>query len=138
MGFPCCHIASVVQGTSSLSNMHRKGFPVSAVRVFWRLEYYLYGLSPNAAYKTIQDALSKLAENDTKGLKCPTLSPQDHYNVPEGVVMVFTAPADARVLNYTLSQVMTAISSVKDKNNRTILTYGRPSGLLSDEPFWWR
>ena len=136
MGFPCCHIASVVQGTSSLSNMHRKGFPVSAVRVFWRLEYYLYGLSPNAAYKTIQDALSKLAENDTnKGLKCPTLSPQDHYNVPEGVVMVFTAPAYARVLNYTSSQVMTAMLSVKDKNNPTILPYGDHPGFSQTSHF---
>jgi hypothetical protein len=50
-------------------------------------------------------------KKDTKGLKCPTLSPQDQYDVPEG----------ARVLNYTLSQAMTSILSVKDKNNPTIL-----------------
>lgn len=81
MGFPCCHIGSVIKSTPQLLELHPDGFPLSSVRVFWFLEYYLYGLSTDAKFSAIRDALYKLRKNDAKGVDCPTL-PLYNYPIP--------------------------------------------------------
>jgi hypothetical protein len=135
MGFPCCHIACVVQGTPELSVLHKKGFPVTAIRVFWRLEYYLYGMSTKTEYRAVREALQKLADSDTMGLKCPPLEPKEYDKMPDDVLLVASAPANARVLNYTSSQVVTAISLSGDQNNPTILPYGDHPGYSQTSHF---
>ena len=115
MGYPCHHVASVMRTEPSFDGMFKDGFPLTSVQVFWRIEYYHYGMSTNPKHQSIQKTLAKIVANDTTGVPCPVISVQDEYIVPESVLTLLYSPAECRVLNYNDSLSAEALRKLKDK-----------------------
>jgi hypothetical protein len=132
MGMPCRHVASVILGNHSILGDAPKGFPLSAVGVFWWNQYYLYGVSDKPDHQKTRDALIALSENDTKGVGCPsTINDFDSSTdiCPEHVYELFHRPATGRLLNYDCSTAVNALQMIVDRNNPNVFQEDVPVGL---------
>ena len=131
MGMPCRHIAAVCLSNNTILGKDAKGFPLSSIRIFWWNKYYHYGLSQNSDHKPTKEALIAVAKDDTRGLPCPGRldDPWRTYFCPERVIQAFYTPATNRVLNYDCSDAMTALQSMKDRNNPNRFLQLLPAGL---------
>ena len=86
MGHPCLHVGQVLKTEPALRSVYGSGFPLTSVQVFWRQEYYLYGMSLDPKNKCVQETLSSMVKNDTTGVPCPVLPVLSNYVVPEYVL----------------------------------------------------
>jgi hypothetical protein len=131
MGMPCRHIAAVCLSNDSILGKDPKGFPLSSIRIFWWNKYYHYGLSRESDHKLTRKALLALANDDTKGLPCPGRldDPWRTYFCPERIIQAFYTPATNRLLNYDCADAMTAVQSMKDRNNPNRFQQLVPAGL---------
>ena len=137
MGYPCRHIGSVMKNDASFKLCYAAGFPLTSVIVFWRQEYYLYGMSSNPLYFPIQKTLWSLSRNDTTGVPCPVLPEQDKYEVPEYILELLGSPAECRVLNYTDSLSSVSLRELMDRRNanRMLDNADVPMGLSQTSHF---
>ena len=130
MGMPCRHIASVCRSNVSILGKDPTGFPLSAVRVFWWNQYYLYGLSNKKDHQKTKQALMALAEDDTKGLPCPgRLDCPPSFSCPEHIFESFYKPATDRLLNYKSYDAIGALQAMRDRNNHRLFNDDVPAGM---------
>jgi hypothetical protein len=131
MGMPCRHIAAVCLSNDSILGKDAKGFPLSSIRVFWWNKYYHYGMSRVCDHKLTKQAMLALANDDTRGLPCPGRldDPWRSYFCPERVIQKFYTPATNRLLNYDCVDAMTALQSIKDRNNPNRFQEMVPAGF---------
>jgi hypothetical protein len=130
MGMPCRHIATVCRGNESILGKDCKGFPLSAIRIFWWNQYYLYGMSTRRGHQKSKEAMISLSDNDTQGLPCPeTLDCPDSFNCPAQVFENFYMPVTDCILNYNSFDAMGAVQLMKDRNNPRRLQETVPAGL---------
>jgi hypothetical protein len=97
IGIPCRHIMALLD---SILGDEFKGITVNDVRVFWRIDYFFYGMQPR---NNMRSLLLDLRENDTKGPilhidKVPSASIMDD-NDP--VVKTYHLPLTERCRNYS-------------------------------------
>ena len=118
MGLPCRHIGSVIKKNDVMNSMYNDGFPLTSVKVFWRIEYYLFGMSVSPMHSDIRKTLFTLSRNDTTGVACPDLQPLPSFDVPDFVVQLFHSPAECRVLNYNDVLSTSSLRNLQDKFNR--------------------
>jgi len=137
MGFPCCHVGSVMKSDSVMRRQFNDGFPLTSVQVFWRIEYYHYGMSNNQMHSTIKKTLRDLSMNDTTGVPCDEIQECDTYCVPEHVLQLFHSPAECRVLNYNDSLSAKSLREIQDQNNHVRMegTSDVPAGLSQHSHF---
>lgn len=114
---PCRHLAAVIKSCDALKKLYPNGFPLSSIGVRWLKAHYYYGVSNLSEHRNIILALRRLAENDTKGLHCPSdLQEERSYLIDSDMEATFLAPARDRVLNYTKEQVEAAFPSSDDED----------------------
>ena len=137
MGFPCRHVGAVMKSDTNLKSLYPIGYPLSSIQVFWRLEYYLYGMSTDNRHAEIKKTLMALAKNDTTGVHCPVLPSQNDYNVPDHVLQVLHSPAECRVLNYRDELSAQALRELQDRQNHVGMdgSSGVPPGLSQTSYF---
>jgi len=129
MGYPCLHVGQVMKSEPNLKVVYGSGFPLSSVQVFWRQEYYLYGMSEDPKHRSVQETLSSLVMNDTTGVPCPALPVLSEYVVPDYVLKLLHSPAECRVLNYNDTLSAAALQSLKDRRTRVVDDNNVPVGL---------
>jgi hypothetical protein len=118
MGMPCRHIAAICIANGFVLGKDPTGFPLSSVRIFWRNQYYLYGLSKREDHRKSKEALIALAENDTLGLPCPEgITCPTNCSCPTEVFEAFYKPATHRLLNDTGTVATVAVKLMKERNN---------------------
>ena len=120
MGFCCRHIGAVMRMEPLLKAAYPNGYPLSSLKVFWRQEHYVYGMSTDPTHNSIKASLSSLAKRDTTGVSCPTNlmgSCETTTEVPEHIMELLHAPAEFRVLNYSPTVCTAALRDLQDCRN---------------------
>lgn len=76
------------------------GVSVSDVRVFWRVEYFFYGMEPKS---NMRNLLLELRDNDTNGPVLPNdkVPPTIQMDNNHPVAIAYQRPLVERCLNYS-------------------------------------
>jgi hypothetical protein len=130
MGYPCRHVGCLLKTYHEYKTEFPNGFPLSSVRCFWWLSYYLYGMSEEAEHSKVKSSLWRLSENDTKGLCIP-----NHVKLPalssDGAELVvkFKDSPGGNCLNYTKDEIQVALRKNGDRNHPTRFSSPAPAGF---------
>ena len=62
MGFPCSHIACVLNAHECFSELCKGGFPLSSISIMWHSSYYSFGISNDLGHQQIQDTYKAMRD----------------------------------------------------------------------------
>jgi hypothetical protein len=107
VGIPCRHIMALL---CKIFGGEFKGVAVNDVRVFWRNDYFYYGMQSR---NNIGSLLLQLRDSDTKGPIVPAdkMSPIISIDENHPIVKTLNLPLIERCLNYAPLQCQTALQS---------------------------
>jgi SWIM zinc finger len=105
VGIPCRHIMALLY---HILGEEFKGITQDDVRVFWRIDYYFYGMQPENEMRSL---LLELRDTDAKGPRLPSdkitatvLMDKNHH-----IVKTYLLPPSERCMNYTRSHCQQAL-----------------------------
>jgi hypothetical protein len=105
VGIPCRHIIALLD---HILGDEFKGITVDDVRVFWRIDYFLYGMQPHSEMRSL---LMKLRDTDTQGPVLPIdkVPPTIFMDDNHAIVKTYHLPATKRCLNYSQNHCQSAL-----------------------------
>jgi hypothetical protein len=107
VGIPCRHIMALL---CQITGSEFKGVAVDDVRVFWRNDYFFYGMQPR---NDMGSLLLQLRDSDTQGPIVPIdkVPPTISMDENHPIVKTFSLPLVERCLNYAPLQCQAALQS---------------------------
>ena len=129
MGFPCSHIACVLDAHECFSGLCEGGFPLSSISIMWHSSYYSFGISNDPDHLPIQETYKAMQANDTPGVIVSPgiiLPSPDPSSTLDGC---HALRAGERVRNYPTEHVQRCLEAVIDNTQYPQFAGIVPAGL---------